>query len=157
MPGFTNSTGQMDLSDYYRQLERRVARLERGVANNPSTDITVINTLAITGLALATQTVVVDGNNYRVFLRFSWTAVPNDPSELNKDALDGYLTSYSVDGVHWTAELFTTDTFLDVGPFPQSTIITFRVRALTWAASSGPLCPGYSRATPRSSSAASER
>lgn len=129
MVGISNSTGQLDLADYYRMLERRIARLERGTANSPSTDVTVIATLAITGLALSTQTVVVDGDNYRVYLRYSWTAVPNDPSEYNKDALDGYLTSYSLDGTHWTAELFTTDTFLDVGPFTQSQVVTFRVRA----------------------------
>ena len=137
MVGFSNSTGQIDLADYYKMLERRIARLERGVSGAPSTDVVVIGSLAITGLALATQTITTDGDNYRVMMRYSWTAVPDDPSEYNKEALDGYLTSWSLDGTHWTAELFTTDTFADVGPFTQSQVVTFRVRARTVKGSLG--------------------
>jgi hypothetical protein len=131
MVGYSNSLGQLDSADYYRQLERRVARLERGTTGAPSTDVTVIASLAITGLTLSTQTVTTDLDGYQVMMRYSWTAVPNDPSEYNKDALDGYLTSWSLNGTNWTSELFTTDTFTDVGRFAQSQSVTFRVRART--------------------------
>jgi hypothetical protein len=132
MPGYTNSSGETDLIDYMRMLERRLARLERGVQGSTGgDDPVVIASLAVTGLALTTQTSIGADDFYRVMLRYSWSAIPDDPSEYNKDPLDGYLTSWTIDGTHWTADLFTTDTFVDVGPFTQGQSVTFRVRART--------------------------
>jgi hypothetical protein len=129
MVGLSNSLGPQDIADYYKQLERRVARLERGVSGTKSTDSTVITSLAITGLSLASQVSVVLGDTYNVYMKYDWDAVPDDPSEYNKDALDGYLTGYSLDGVTYTADAFTTDTNITLGAFPQGQVISFRVRA----------------------------
>lgn len=121
-----------DIVDYMRMLERRLARLERGTqGNSGGDDPAVVTSLAITGLSLSTQTVIVADDFYRVMMRYSWNAIPDDPSEYNKDALDGYLTSWSRDGTNYTADTFTTDTFVDVGPFQQGQSVTFRVRART--------------------------
>jgi hypothetical protein len=144
MPGYSNSTGQMDLVDYMRMIERRLARLERGVQGNTGgDDPSVVTALTISGLSLSTQTVIAADDFYRVMMRYSWSAIPDDPSEYNKDPLDGYLTSWSIDGVHYTADLFTTDTFADVGPFTQGQSVTFRVRARTKKGTYG----GYSSIT----------
>jgi hypothetical protein len=122
----------MDLVEYYRILERRLARLERGTQGNTGgDDPTVVTSLAISGLTLTTQTTIGADDFYRVMLRYGWSAVPDDPSEYNKDPLDGYLTSWTLDGTHWTADLFTTTTSVDVGPFTQNQTVTFRVRART--------------------------
>jgi hypothetical protein len=131
MVGFSNSLGQLDIADYYRNLERRVARLERGISGAPSTDVVVIASLAITGLTLTTQVLTTNVDGYSVMMRFSWNAIAQDPSEYNKDALSGYLTSWSLDGTHYTAELFTQNLSIDVGPFAQSQVVTFRVRGQT--------------------------
>lgn len=121
-----------DIVDYMRMLERRLARLERGTqGSSGGDDPTVITSLAISGLSLSTQTVIAADDFYRVMMRYSWSAIPDDPSEYNKDPLDGYLTSWTIDGTHWTADLFTTDTFVDVGPFTQGQTVTFRVRGRT--------------------------
>jgi len=132
MPGYINSTGENDIVDYMRMLERRLARLERGSQGRTGgDDPTVITSLAISGLTLSTQTVIAANDFYQVMMRYSWTAIPDDPSEYNKDALDGYLTSWSLNGVNYTADVFTTDTFIDAGPFTQGLSVTFRVRART--------------------------
>lgn len=124
------SLGRVDIAEYYKMLERRVARLERGISTTaPSTAPSIITSLAISGLSLASQSAYVAGDSYYVYLKYDWDAVPDDPSEYNKDALDGYLTGYSLDGVTWTADAFTTDTALTLGPFPQGQIVSFRVRA----------------------------
>lgn len=127
-----SSRSDNDIVDYMRMLERRLARLERGTqGNSGGDDPTVITSLAISGLTLSTQTVIAADDYYRVMMRYSWTAVPDDPSEYNKDALDGYLTSWSINGTNYTADTFTTNTFIDVGPFTQGQSVTFRVRART--------------------------
>jgi hypothetical protein len=127
-----SSRDEKDIVDYMRMLERRLARLERGSqGSSGGDDSTVITSLAITGLTLSTQTIIGADDYYRVMMRYSWTAVPDDPSEYNKDRLDGYLTSWSIDGTHYTAERFTTDTSVDAGPFTQGQSVTFRVRAQT--------------------------
>lgn len=132
MPGYANSSGQMDVVDYMRMIERRLARLERGTQGSAGgDDPVVIVALNITGLTLSTQTTIVSDDFYRVMMRYSWTAVSDDPSEYNKDRLDGYLTSWSLDGVNYTAERFTSTTNIDVGPFNQGQSVTFRVRART--------------------------
>lgn len=121
-----------DIVDYMRMLERRLARLERGTqGSSGGDDPTVITSLAITGLSLSTQTIIAADDYYRVMMRYSWNAIPDDPSEYNKDPLDGYLTSWSLNGTNYTAELFTTNTFVDVGPFTQGQSVTFRVRGRT--------------------------
>jgi hypothetical protein len=132
MVGTMNSLDNRDLVDYMRMIERRLARLERGTnGGSGGDDPTVITSLAISGLTVTTQTVISADDYYRVMMRYSWSAVPDDPSEYNKDRLDGYLTSWSIDGTHFTAERFTTDTSIDAGPFTQGQSVTFRVRART--------------------------
>lgn len=138
MVGINNSTSQPDLINYMRMLERRLARLERGVSGGPSDDSSVIASLGITGLTLSTQTVTASDDYYKVMMRYSWTPITDDPSEYNKDALDHYLTSWSADGVHFTAEQSVKDTSVDVGPFNQGVSITFRVRARTIKGTLGP-------------------
>lgn len=144
MPGYINSAGENDIVDYIRMLERRLARLERGTqGSSGGDDSTVVTSLAISGLTLATQTVIAADDYYRVMMRYNWSAIPDDPSEYNKDALDGYLTSWSVNGVNYTADLFTTATNIDVGPFTQGQSVTFRVRGRTIKGTLG----GYTQRT----------
>jgi hypothetical protein len=136
---YTNSLGQPDLVDYMRMIERRLARLERGVqGSSGGDDPAVILALTISGLALSTQTVIAADDFYRVMMRYSWSAIPDDPSEYNKDGLDGYLTSWSINGVNYSPEQFTDDTSIDVGPFTQGQSVTFRVRARTRKGTLGP-------------------
>ena len=121
-----------DLVDYYMALERRVARLERTstVANSQS-DTTFVGLLAVTGLAVDSQTVVAYGTDFQVYIKFTWSAVSLDSNVITDDPLRGYLTSWTKDGTNYTAEKFSTDTEAVVGPLAQGQNITFRVRAVT--------------------------
>lgn len=144
MPGYMNSAGENDIVDFMRMLERRLARLERGSqGSSGGDDSTVVTSLTISGLTLSTQTVIAADDYYRVMMRYSWTAIPDDPSEYNKDALDGYLTSWSTNGTNYTADTFTTNTNIDVGPFTQGQSVTFRVRGRTIKGTLG----GYTQRT----------
>ena len=132
MVGTVNSLANADVLDYVRMIERRLARLERGVqGNSGGDDASVISSLNITGLTLSTQTITASDDYYKVMLRYSWNPVNDDPSEYNKDRLEGYYTSWSLDGTHFTGQRLTTDTSIEVGPFDQGQSVTFRVYART--------------------------
>lgn len=121
-----------DLPDYYMQLERRVARLERtSTVSNSQSDTTFVGLLAVSGLTVASQTVVAYGTDNQVYVNFSWNAVTLDSNVQTDDPLKGYLTSWTKDGTNYTAEAFTANTTATVGPLAQGQNITFRVRAVT--------------------------
>jgi hypothetical protein len=132
-PGYTpNMFNNPGIGDYIRNLERRIARLERSTNGLDSDPTPVfVASLNITGLALQAQTVTPDQDGYKVFLRFGWNAVTTDPNAINKDEPDVYLVSASTDGVNFTAETPTTGTSATIGPVPQGLSITFRVRVRT--------------------------
>jgi hypothetical protein len=121
-----------DIADYYLQLERRVARLERTstVANSQS-DTSFVGLLNVTGLTISSQTVVAYGTDFQVYLKFTWTAITLDSNVITDDPLRGYLTSWTKDGTNYTNELFTTSTDATIAPLAQGQNITFRVRAVT--------------------------
>lgn len=124
--------GQSDLVDYYIQLERRVGRLERtsSAANNQN-DTTFVGTLDVTGVNVASQTVVAYGADYQVYINMGWTAPSFDSNVITDDELIGYYTSFTKDGTNWTAESFTDTTTATIGPLAQGQSIVFRVRAVT--------------------------
>src|SRR3954463_11329551 len=124
--------GGNDLVDYYMQLERRVARLERtSSVSNSQSDTTYDGTLSITGLTVQSQQVVAYGSDFQVYINFSWNALSIDPNVITDDPFIGYYTSFTKNGTDYTAENFTTDTNAMVGPLAQGQTITFRVRAVT--------------------------
>jgi hypothetical protein len=124
--------GGNDLVDYYMQLERRVARLERtSSVSNSQSDTTYVGTLSITGLTVQSQQVVAYGSDFQVYINFSWNALSIDPNVITDDPFIGYYTSFTKNGTDYTAENFTTDTNAMVGPLAQGQTITFRVRAVT--------------------------
>jgi hypothetical protein len=131
--------GQLDLVDYYMQLERRVGRLERtsSVSNNQS-DTTFVGTLTISGLNVASQTVVAYGSDYQVYINMGWSAPSFDSNVITDDELKGYYISWTKDGTNYTAEQFTDSTSATFGPMAQGQSITFRVRVVTQKGTLGP-------------------
>jgi hypothetical protein len=124
--------GGGDLVDYYMGLERRVARLERTTSvSNSQSDTTYVGTLSISGLTVANQTVVAYGTDNQVYITFSWNALSIDPNVITDDPFIGYFTSFTKDGTNWSAEAFTTNTSVMIGPLAMGQTITFRVRAVT--------------------------
>jgi hypothetical protein len=131
--------GQADLIDYYMQLERRIARLERTstVANNQG-DTAFVNALTITGLSIASQTVVAYGTDHQVYVNMGWSAPTFDSDVITDDELIGYYTSFTKNGTNYTAEAFTNTTDATIGPLAQGQSITFAVRAVTQKGTLGP-------------------
>lgn len=122
----------INVVDYFVKLERRVARLERtSSAANSSTDIVFVGLLDVTGLNVVTQTVVAYGTDYQVYVKLGWSPVDLGSDTITDDPVKGYYTSWTKDGVNWTAEAFTDDTEAVIGPMAQGQVITFRVRCVT--------------------------
>jgi hypothetical protein len=134
-----NMNSTPDIGAYIKGLERRIARLER-TTNGLDTDPTpeFVTSLTVTGLVLASQTVTVDQDGYKVYLRFTWNDISSDPNAINKDEVDYFLVSHTIDGANWTGEAIDRDQNAVVGPYAQGLQVTFRVRAHTKKGVLGP-------------------
>lgn len=126
------AVGQLDIVDYYMQLERRVARLERTSSTaNSQSDTTFVGLLDVTGLAVSSQTVVAYLADFQVYVNLGWNAVSLGSELITDDPLLGYYTSFTKDGTNYSAEAFTDTETAMIGPLAQGQTITFRVRAVT--------------------------
>lgn len=118
-----------DIIQQFVIFDRRISRLERSVMSYvEAPEAEVVANYEISGIAITTQTVQIDGSAVNVYLRLTWSV----PLEPDSDPVRIFHIQHSFDGGTTWSQITTIDgPPVEYGPFPPGKSISIRVRAVS--------------------------
>ena len=118
-----------DIVQQFILFDRRIGRLERSVMSYVAApEAEVVANYEISGIAITTQTVQIDGATVNIYLRLTWSV----PLEPDNDPVRTFHMQHSFDGGTTWSQIVTIDgPPVEYGPFPPGKAISVRVRAVS--------------------------